>query len=336
MQQFGTSDPMASARRQHDPTNPEARHQTAIVNGDDPDLVRRPPMSVPLGNPGPAFAFLALWLEPLRILRHLILPWVLLALYSAAFNWYDLSAHLTRVASTLAFWQNMLLGLLTVNLFGKISQGIAMARNGLLSEVIGFQLAFGFLPRFFIDKSGLPALSFPAQRECYAAPLLLRLMFFAAGITTWTMLLRTGSGVADAAVALAGVGFSSFLFIANPLWRADGYRWLTAYLERPKLRGQAFSVLSLVLRFKPIPEGLPRSEFWLLLLYAVATLAWTTFVIWMIVTTLAYMLEAQFRGNGVVIFCLLLASALAYLVARTQKKRAKTTRRQVGKRQDAS
>lgn len=325
---------MANARRRHNRVGMTQSATEPFVNRDDPDLSRRPPMSLPLANPGPAFAFLALWLEPLRILRYLILPWLLLALYSAAFNWYDLEAHLSRVTSTMAFWQNILLGMLTVNLLGKVSQGIAMARHGLLSELIGIQLAFGILPRFFIDRSGLPALAFSAQRECYAAPLLLRLVLFSAGITVWTMTLRTGSGMADGAVALAGVGFSSFLFVANPLWRADGYRWVTAFLERPKLRGQAFTVLSLVLRFKPIPRALPRSEFWLLLLYAIATLAFTAFIIWMVLTTVAYMLEAQFRGNGVVIFCLFLAVVLAYLVARMQKKRAKTTRRQAAKRQD--
>ncbi|MCC5972413.1 MAG: hypothetical protein JJT81_00010 [Rubellimicrobium sp.] len=283
----------------------------------------RPPLSIRFGNPTRVFRVLADLLAPLRHLRHLILPLGLVAGYGALFNVFGLEAHMTRIALTLSFAQNLVIGMLTANLLGKATQGLAMARHGADSDEFGFRLAFGVIPKFYLFKGPIRQLDFRGQRACYAAPLLFRLGMFVAGLMIWLILRRSGSGVADVGLALAVVGLSSFLFTANPLFPADGYRWLAAWLERPRLRQDGLRLLGMILTFRPIPADLPRSEFWLLVLYALASLAFTAFIVLTIVFSIAFVLEARLRGVGVVIFGVLLAAFVVFLLSFLERRRGR-------------
>ncbi len=288
----------------------------------------RPPLSLRFGNPTRVFRALAEILAPVAPLRYLILPLVALSGTAAVFNWYDLEAHLTRIAFSMTFLQSFLLGLLTTNFLAKVFQGIVMGHYGADCDELGFRLAFGIIPKFYIFKGAIRELDFPQQRQCYAAPLLFRLAMFGVGVLIWTMLLPTGSGLATVALALGIAGLSSFLGSANPLWPADGYRWLSAWLERPKLRTHGFKILGLVLRFRPLPPDLPWSEFWLLILYAVLSLAFTAFIIFSMVTTVAFGLEQELRGTGVIIFCFMLAALGVFLFSKFEKRRSGGRRKQ--------
>lgn len=282
----------------------------------------RPPRSLRLGNPARVFRFLADVLAPLRPLRFAVLPLAAVAGYGALFNIYGLEAHMARIALTLSFLQNLIIGMLTANLLGKVAQGMAMARNGADTDEFGFRLAFGVLPKFYIFKGPIADLDFRAQRDCYAAPLLFRLGMFVTGILAWVITRQSGSGIGDVALALAMVGLSSFLFTANPLFPADGYRWLAAWLERPRLRQDGLKILGLLVTFRKIPADLPRREFWLLLVYAVFSLAFTAFIILSILFSLAFVLEAQLRGTGVVLFCIILSAVVTFLVSLVEKRRS--------------
>lgn len=281
----------------------------------------RPPLSVRLGNPAWLFQLLADVLAPVRPLRFLFLPTVLIAGYGAIFNTYDIEAHMARIALTLSFLQTLILGMLTANLLGKVAQGIAMARNNADTDEFGIRLAFGVIPRFYIFQGPIGTLGFPAQRQCYAAPLLFRLGMFSLGVLLWMAVWRSGSGVGEMALALATVGLSSFLFTANPLFPGDGYHWLTARLERPRLRQDGFKIIGMLLTFRRIPPELPRREFWLLVLYAVFSVAFTAFVIFSILFAVAFVLEEQLRGTGVVLFCVILACFVAFLLSFFKNKR---------------
>ena len=287
----------------------------------------RPPLSIRFGNPAALFRLLAEVLAPLRPLRFLIVLLVPAAAYGAYFNIHQLEAHMARIALTLSFAQNLILGMLASNLLGKTVQGIAMARNRADTDEFGFRLAYGVMPKFYIFKGPITELDFRAQRDCYGAPLIYRMGLGAMGILVWVVLRQSGAGIADAALALALVGISSFLFTANPLFPADGYHWLAAWLERPRLRQDGLKILGMVLTFRKIPSELPQREFWLLLLFAIFSLAFTAFIVLSIIFSIAFVLEAQLSGTGVIIFCVIISSFLAFVLNMIEKKRSRRGRR---------
>ena len=294
----------------------------------------RAPMSLRFGDPSGFLRVLNDIFGPLAFLRHLILPGLGLGLGVLWFNWYGYLAHVDRIYTQLEFWQAMLITHVSASLFGKIIQGVVMHRHGAICDEWGGKLAFGVIPRIYFVKSAIQQLDFRSQRTCYAATLQYRLAMFALGMLVWDMNRRNGTGTADFAVVLASVGIGSFLFIANPLWPADGYHWLAAWLERPKLRQNSFRVLGMVFRRQPMPETLSRREFWLLLGYAVVSIAFTAFIIFTVLTGLAYMLESSLRGTGMVIFALLLASLCGFLLSMREKSQSRKGGRQSRGRSD--
>jgi hypothetical protein len=283
----------------------------------------RPPLSLRFGDPSRLFATLADVLAPVAPVRLLVLPATVLALSAAHFNNLRMERHLAEIALTQSFLQNFVLGLLVSNLLAKIVQGITMARWGADCDEIGMRLAFGIIPKFYISKSAIRHLDFPEQRRCYGAPLLFRIAVYACGTLLWTMFFRTGSGLAEAALAIAIVGLGSFLFTANPLLPADGYRYLAAVLKRPRLRTQAFRLIGMLVRFRPLPRDLREREFWLLLLYGIGALGFTAYVIFWVVTTIALALETRLQGVGVVIFCLMIAAVFMFGASHAESRRNK-------------
>lgn len=291
-------------------------------------------MSLRLGNPSGFFRVANGLLGPLAVLRHLILPGVILALAVMWFNWLEYLSHVDRIYALLQFWQTMLITLMSASLFGKLMQGVVMHRQGAVSDEWGIKLSFGVIPRLYIAKNTINRLSFRSQRACYAASLQFRLVMFVVGMLVWAMTRRSGTGAADFAVVMASVGIGSFVFIANPLWPADGYHWLAAWLERPRLRPNAFRVLSMVFRRHPLPDTLKPREFWLLLGYAVVSIAFTAFILFTVLTGVGYMLEASLRGAGMVIFAVILASICFYLLSMRQRSQGKKAGRRAQGRSD--
>ena len=294
----------------------------------------RPPFSVKLGNPARLFRLLAEVLYPIRILRHLVLPVAAIAGYGAAFNWYPYLENVARIDSGMAFWQSLLIGGICSGLFGKVMQGIVMGHFGADTDEIGIKLSFGVIPRFYIFKAPIRQLDFKSQRVCYSSTMLFRLLMFAIGILSWLMLRRTGSGLADAMLTFGSVNLATFLFTVNPLIPEDGYKWLSAFLQRPKLREHSFMALGLVLSFKALPSSLRWSEFWILMSYAFVSLAFTSFLVYSIVTSMAYALEAQFHGVGVAIFCVMAVGFGMFLLALREKKATRSTRAKARRQSD--
>lgn len=280
----------------------------------------RPPLSIRFGNPTRMFTVAASLLAPLAPIRYLILPFAAFAGIAATFNWLDLQADLARTVFTISFLQGYILGLITTNLLSKLCQGIVMARHGAFCDEIGFRLAFGIMPKFYIFKGSIRQLQPADQQTCYAAPLLFKLFVFATGILVWVVLRSSGSSITDYAISIGMAGLSAFLFTANPLFPADGYRWLAARLGRPKLRTQSFKVLGMVITFKKIPPALPRSEFWLLFLFGLGSLTFTAAIIFTVIFSIALGLEAELGGTGVVIFCFMLAAVAMFVSALIEKR----------------
>lgn len=278
------------------------------------------PFSLTFANPARALSLAAELLAPLRGLIRLVWPLAGLAAVAAYFNWYDLLANLDLQLQTLSILHNLVLSMLTTNLISRLFMGVTMAYYEAPPQQFGLRLLYGVIPRFFVSTATIRQLDFPQQRACYAAPLLTRLSIFWLGILAWVMLRRTGSGLAGAGLVLGATGLGSFLFTLNPIWRADGYHWTAAYFRMPDLREQSYRLVWLILRRKPIPEMLPESTIRGLIFYAVASVAFTTGLILIVLSSIAYALEAQFRGAGVIMFAVIVSMMLLFLLSRRSRR----------------
>lgn len=281
---------------------------------------RRPLRSLSLGDPSGVFRALDSLLSPLRLLRHLVPPLALITGYAMYQNQFDLLAQVDRLAGQLAFWQSLLITMITTNLLSKVARGITLAHFGADSRNWGIKLAYGIIPRFYIDSRKVQQLGPAAQRAYYASSPTLRLMMFVGGILGWLILYRTGSGLALILLTLGMGGLGSFLFVANPLLPLDGYNWLSVVLKRPYLRTHAFRLLGMVVTLRPLPADLRWGEFWVLLLYAIVSLVFTAFLLYSVFSAIAYSLAAQFHGTGVAIFCLILAAVGLFLLSMSEKR----------------
>ncbi len=259
-------------------------------------------------------------LAPLGFLKYAILPLAVFASFLSIQEWYPMQAQFGRVMLSMSFIQGILLGLFTNNLLSKVMLGIAMSAHGIPARQFGIRLMLGFIPRFYVQRSQIRELNLVGQRACYAVPLLTKLALYGIGIVMWSMIRRSGTGASDAFLALGMVGFSGFLFTANPLFPADGQRWLAAVLRRPNIRRQSFQVLGMVLRRRPLPAAMNRAEAWAMAIYAIASVGFTAFLLYMIMSAVAVGLEAQFHGAGVVLFSILLAMLALFLVSMLQQK----------------
>ena len=282
---------------------------------------RKVPMSVTLFNPASLFQFMAEVLGPLRFGVYLIWPCVAFGAYAAIFNWTENQAHIERIFLTLGFFQHLLISILTANLFSKLMLGTTMAYHGVLPQVFGIRLLFGILPRFFVYKRPVRELPFGKQRSCYSAPLLTKLAMFGIGMLMWAVLRRSGTGAADLFLTLSITGLGAFLFTANPLWPADGYNWLSAWLKRPHLRKQSLRLTKMLLTGNGLPKGIRDREVAALLLYAVLSVGFSALIIFLALQTIALTLEDRLRGTGVIIFCIILALFTIFLTSLKSGKR---------------
>ncbi len=294
------------------------------LNPDEEQQRRKVPLGVTLFDPSGFFRLLCDVFTQVRYLVYLIWPMAILGTIAALNNWYTLQAHVDRIFLSFSFFQSLVISLMTANLFSKIFLGTTMAYHGADSHQFGIRLLFGVMPRFFVNKRPVRDLSFRNQRSCYSAPLLTKLAMYGVGMVMWDMLRLSGSGAADLFLVLSMTGMGAFIFTVNPLWPADGYNWMAAYLERPQLRRQSLRLTHMVLTRKKLPDALHRGEAFALFAYAVSAVIFTAVIIFSVLRTLAYALEAQLRGTGVVIFCILLAMLVVFLLSLKTRKGKKS------------
>lgn len=287
------------------------------------------PSAVTLFNPNRMLGGLATLFRPLRFLVWpVLLGLVPLAGLSLARHWGEFLGDLVRAFAPLSLILNILIGLFLVNLTSKLAQGTVCRGFGGDMHQFGIRLAFGLLPRFFLDKGQIRRLSRRGQLWSYAAPLIAKLTLFAGGILGWVLLRRDGSDLALALLVLSQMGLGSFLFTANPLWRADGYLFLSTLFDQPRLRDNALTLLRLWLTVKPAPAALSAGQRWALLSFALAVVLFTTLLIGGVLITLAQALEAEFQGLGVVLFLVILALFASWLYA---MRRGRTPTRAMAK-----
>lgn len=262
---------------------------------------------------------------PIRHVGFLMWPAVALALLIVVHDWRLLLDSSTSHFSGFNFIFHMLLGLMTNNLISKLAQGAVIVYHGGRVDEFGIRLIFRIYPRFYIPVGSVRMLPFRAQRACYAAPLKARLVVIVGGIMLWAMLRRSNGGAADAALILSTMAVVGLLISANPFWRSNGYRWITAYFEQPRLREDGLRIMRLAFTGKPIPTTIGRARMWALSVYAALSVVFMVGLVLLVLTILAYVLERRFSGTGVFLFSIILAIIVHSMLRFVSSWRARKT-----------
>lgn len=278
-------------------------------------------------NPDRLFLLFAKGLRPLRHLIWLLIPGVPLALLSLIHHQAEYQATMASIgqlrgAGILVALLMLLAGLFLVNLLSKWMQGTVCAYYGVPVRDFGFRLAFGVIPRFWINKRRIWGLPREQRLWTFGSALLVKLALFVVGTLIWQWSYRGVGGLGLYALVLGHMGLAAFLFTANPLWQADGYAWFVSYFDIPRLREKAFKVLSMRLRGVKLPQALSDNERHGLTAYAVASLSFAAFVVGSVLIFMAIMLEARYSGAGVVLFLAVVALVSHWIFVRLRRKGA--------------
>lgn len=204
-------------------------------------------------------------------------------------------------------------GLFLVNLTSKLLQGAVSAHYGGQVGSFGLRLAFGIIPRFFVMR-GMRELGRRERLWVYATPLLVKLGFFVVGILVWQFNLYSPTQLDSYGFVVGHLALAEALFIINPLWRAEGYAWLTTYLGFPHLRERAFVVLRLALQNAHPLKLLSAREKYALLAYGLATLGYFLLIFGTLLLGAALRLEGRLHGVGVLLFLVLLVGFLSWVL----------------------
>ena len=300
-----------------DQTDESANPGTKLRSPPPPQVGRR---RINLVDPDRGFRLLARVFRPLRFALWLIVPAALLAAVAVLNEQTSFISSTRAIFGTINFLQHIVISLFTVNLLAKIVQGVAMAHSGLRVHQFGLRLALGVIPRFYTERAQIEKLEPRERMRCYAAPLITKLGLCAFAILFWAVTHKSGSGMAVPALVLGQIAFGSLLFTANPLWPADGYRWLAARFDMPELRQQAFRLLRLKLSGRRVPEGMGKSEGFALTAFGLSSFLYTIALVALLFMTAAISLERQHNGTGVVI-ALAIAAMFTTFVYASWKRR---------------
>jgi multidrug efflux pump subunit AcrA (membrane-fusion protein) len=192
-------------------------------------------------DPNPVFGGIATLLRPLK---YLLLP-VILAVLAGFWLTYDRRELLAEDFRTfdVSLVALVIAGLVIVNFFTQLLQGIVIRGLGAAVPQFGIALMFG-IPRFFTDLGGIGALNRRGQLWAHTAPLIARLAVFCAGIFVWLGLRETAPALSQFALVVGLLALLVFLLTAWPLLPSDGYRWLATYLARPTLSRDALRTVT--------------------------------------------------------------------------------------------
>ena len=294
-----------------------AARQQQMAGGAAPAAARGPQgsASLTLFNPTQLLKLLYILGYPFQLLHPLVIPVVLMAGLTMLQNWPALAVDLKVILSSYATLTMVLIGLFTVNLASRLAQGVAIVGHGGKVPGLGLMLVFGFLPRFFVDLSGVPQLDRRGQLWAHGAPLLARLWMFAGGVLIWAITRDSGSWLAQMALIVGQFGLGMFLVTALPLVPADGMRWISTYLNEPKLVPKAWAALRHVATGRPLPPMIARADLWPLALFGIGTVLTSVAAALGIAILGALTLETELGGLGVIVFLGLVASFLLWLVA---------------------
>lgn len=264
------------------------------------------PMGVALFNPTWLLRIVYVLFWPMRFLDWLVLPAVILAGLTIFNRWEAFASDFFVVTGDLNVVAKILAGLFTVNLAARLTQGAVILHYGGKVKTMGITLDFGFLPRFFIDISGIPDLTRKGQLWAYGGPILTRLWLFALGIVLWAVTRNSGTWFSYYSILVGQFALLMAIRAGLPFFPGgDGQRWLATYFGDSQLLVKSLLALRHVLMGKRLPPIIAREDVLPMALYAAATILVTgggSLVLGMYVAT---QMAVNMGGLGVSLFLIL-------------------------------
>lgn len=256
---------------------------------------------------------------PARLLARSAIPVTLLALLSVFHQMDEVIDGIARLNASFNVLGLLLLSLVTVNLVSRLTLGAVAQREGADVRHFGIVFLFFLVPRFAIDGLGVVRLSREAQMRVFASALRSRMLVFAIATLAWAMSRQSATGFPQLALILGQMGLLSLLITAFPGIKAEGYRFLCAYLNQPQLSKRAMSyVFGIGRKDGAPPTGFEKRIF---VLYVLGMILFLSFVVVLLGAYVSTALEGRFGGTGVLMFLGILALIAVWMrVMQGQKK----------------
>ena len=265
--------------------------------------------------------------EALSPLHKLVWLIPLVVTYAIAAVWFN--RHF--VADTLATAQlqfgligRLVFVTLTVNLAIQVLRGVVARHFGLRVPSFGVRLMLGLIPRFNTQIIQSTHLAKRDRLWLIATSLLVRLAFFAGGVTLWLTTRASGSLLSTVGAELALVSAVGFLFMANPFWPGDGYSFMSVALGMPNLRNRSINALRALFKKRPRVVARYSKDSFALILFAVASVTFLAVLVAFITITAARRLESNYQGAGVALFLVFLVYVIYSILRRSRSRRNST------------
>jgi putative peptide zinc metalloprotease protein len=295
--------------------------------------------------PAPAL-FFRIISTPVYLFKILLFPLTWLTLIITPIIAFTLISNLHLVLKDSSFYfknisylSHTLFNLFLSSLIVKITQGAIFTAYGGKVKKFGLILAFGFFPRFYIDRTGMYKLHRSQSLLVLATPLLMRLFFLCLSIFLWHSVRGSSSSLTLWALLMIHVNLIDFFLDANPFWPADGYILMLSYFKLPELYQRSYLLWDFIVHKRPFPETLSAKTQRNLKLFSIFSLLSSAIFLVLILLIASFGLGENFiskiLGNAseMVVFCIFLVLIAHKLW--TQRSKMKNKTHQDKKQKDA-
>jgi putative peptide zinc metalloprotease protein len=280
-----------------------------------------------LFKPEPVFDWLDRWLGPVRHALWAVIPVAtVFGVAAVAFNWHLVAQDLAAAELRFGSIGRLVFSSLTVNLVAQIFRGVVARHYGLRVPSFGIIFEFGLVPRFNTQILPTPGMAKRERLWLIATSLLVRAVLFGLGTLMWLAARPSGSVLSTVGAELALISVVGFLFVANPLWRADGYQLLSVLSGVPNLRQRAQTALRSLLRGRPAVVARYAKGNVGVVAYGVAATVFMIALVAFLAVSLAGRLESAYRGAGVALFIVVFLYVAFNYLKRREAMRASQRR----------
>jgi putative peptide zinc metalloprotease protein len=234
---------------------------------------------------------------------------VFIALFTLFQNFSLLLNDTSIYLKTIPYLSHLAFNLLLSSSIAKIAQAALFGSYGGKIQEFGLIFAFGFFPRFYLDRSNMRLLKRFEGLLVLATPLLIRLLLFVFGVFLWYNVRETNTQLVVIALLMIHVNLVDFLLDANPFWPADGYMWMLAYFQIPELYQQSIRLWDITVKGRPLPSSLSQSTKLKLKCFGFFALFSSVVLLLIVILIIAFGLGDNFAsklfggGSDMVLFC---------------------------------
>jgi putative peptide zinc metalloprotease protein len=195
-------------------------------------------------DPRPALRHILPFVQPLFVGVY-FLPLLMLA---AGMTIYHDSAEFVGdmrfLYNTVTLIVHMTFSLITIDIFSQTITACVGQYFGATVNEVSIAIYFGFLPRLVTRVSYVEKLPRPAQLWIHSSSILARFFLQSIGVLIWHHTKSYSMAAANLGLGLFMMASIDLIFASgNPFTKGVGYRFLSAYLDSPNLRGEAFDAL---------------------------------------------------------------------------------------------